>query len=248
MFKHKLPKNEERQNEKIEALEKTTKMLQKLVEEQSATIKNLISKSEEVTKLNVRVNVLEQKSKEKEKARQLIEFQKNEVKILQDSIESLEKENKEKTETISQLERDVFQLKEMVQVDTVAETNKICKEKDWSWVEETLSTLDEMEDEMKSCRKDAKNLRSKYESFCLTLKENLKDYGKLNITHHYTHEIEKLCRFLETPKQKSDKENCLKLIKEGKENVKMMSEIVTEEDWDIACTKMSSVLLNHMSM
>ena len=85
-----------------------------LVEEQSATIKNLISKSEEVTKLNVRVNVIEQKSKEKEKARQLIEFQKNEVKILQDSIESLEKENKEKTETISQLEGDVFELKEMV--------------------------------------------------------------------------------------------------------------------------------------
>ena len=85
-----------------------------MVEEQSATIKNLISKSEEVTKLNVRVNVIEQKSKEKEKARQLIEFQKNEVKILQDSIESLEKENKEKTETISQLEGDVFELKEMV--------------------------------------------------------------------------------------------------------------------------------------
>ena len=130
-------------------------------------------------------------------------------------------------------------MKEMVQVDTVAETNKICKEKDWSWVEETL---DEMEDEMKSCRKDAKNLRSKYESFCLTLKENLKGYGKLNITHHYTLEIEKLCRFVETPKTKSDKEDCLKLIKAGKENVKMMSEIVTEEDWDIACTKMSSVL------
>ena len=248
MFKHKLPKNEEKQNERIEALEKTTKMLLKLVEEQSATIKTLISKSEEVTKLNDRVNVLDQKNKEKEKARQLIDYQKNEVQILQDSIERLEKENKEKTETISQLERDVFELKEMVQVDTVPETNRICKEKGWSWVEQTLSTLDEMEEEIRSCRKDAKNLRSKYESFCHTLRDNLKDYGKLNITHHYTQEIEKLCRFLETPKQKSDKEDCLKIIKERKENVRMMSEIVTEQDWDMACTKMSNFLLNTMSM
>ena len=70
-----------------------------------------------VTKLNGRVNVLDKKSKEKDKARQL-DFQKNEVKILQDSIESLEKENKENKEKISQLERDVFELKEMVQVNS----------------------------------------------------------------------------------------------------------------------------------
>ena len=232
MFKHKLPKNEEKLNEKIEALEKTTEMLQKLVEEQSATIKNLILKSEEVTKLSDRVNDLVHKNRGKDRSSQSIDFQKNEVRNLQNSIEILEKENKEKTEKISQLERDVFELKEVVQVDTVEETNKICKEKEYSWVEQTLSTLDEMEDEIKSCRKDAKNLRSKYESFCHTLKDNLKDYGKLNITHHYTQEIERICRFLETPKQKSDKEDCLKLIKEHRENIKKMSQIVTEEDWD----------------
>ena len=231
MFKHKLPKNEEKQNEKIEALEKTTERLLKLVNEQSATIKNLVAKSEEVNKLNDKVSNLVHKDREKDKASQLIDSQKNEVRILQDSIESLKKENKEKTEIISQLERDVFELKEMVQVDTVEETNKICKEKGYSWVEETLSTLDEMEDDIKSCRKDAKNLRSKYESFCDTLKNNLRDYGKLNITHHYTQEIERICRFLETPKQKSDKEDSLKSIREHRENIKKMSQIVTEEDW-----------------
>ena len=234
MFKHKLPKNEEKQNEKIEALEKTMDKLQKLVEEQSATIKTLMIQSEEVTKLNGKVDDLVHKKKEKDEASQSIEFQKNEVKVLQNSVEILEKENREKTETIRQLERDVFELKEMVQVDTVEETNRICKEKGWSWVEETLSTLDEMEDEIKSCRKDAKNLRSKYESFCDTLKSNLKDYGRLNITHHYTQEIERLCRFLETPKQKTDKEDCLKLIKEKKKNIERMSKIVTEQDWDMA--------------
>ena len=231
MFKHKLPKNEEKQNEKIEALEKTMEKLQKLVEEQSATIKSLMVKSEEVTKLNGRVDDLVHKNKERDEASQSIEFQKNEVKILRNSIESLEKENREKTETINQLERDVFELKEKVQVDTVEETNKICKEKDRNWVDNTLTNLDEMEEEIRSCRKDAKNLRSKYESFCDTLQSDLKDYGRLNITHHYTQEIERLCRFLETPKQKTDKDDCLKLIKEKKKNIERMSKIVTEQDW-----------------
>ena len=57
-------------------------------------------------------------------------------------------------------------------------------------------------------------------------------YGRLNITHHYTQEIDRLVRFLETPKQKTDKEDCLKLIRQGKKNIDMMSKIVTEQDWE----------------
>ena len=156
------------------------------------------------------------------------------VKILEDSlkIKQLEREINdlktkcnEKSEIIRKLTKDVTFLKDEVVAicDSVYENYvplEITNEKNSKYVTNSIEILDDMEIEIRKCRKNGKDLGVKFSAYCDKIEKEMEDAGE--ISSLYRNAVEKLkecqtehnCEFSNDVHQKivADKDDLLKHI------------------------------------
>ena len=193
-------------NLRIEALEKQNEKLTKLIEDQNETIRMILEDSMKIKQLEREINDLKTKCNEK-------------------------------SDIIRKLTKDVTFLKDEVVAicDSVYENYvplEITNEKNSKYVTNSIEILDDMEKEIRKCRKNGKDLGVKFNAYCDKLEKEIEDAGK--ISPLYRNAVEKLkecqsehnCEFSDDVHQKivGDKDDFLKHIDRCKKSFKTLLE------------------------
>ena len=214
-YSHKLPKEVEEQNKKIESIEKVNALLSKQVKDQNDEIRGLKSRlieieTRELKSLQKQINDLAKNNCEKETAI------KNIMKISK-SKESGEEINNEKNQ---RQENGNVTLEEVVVTEERCEAETI-KEATIKYAHKCLTQVEKLEEELRKIKKNADDLGTTLKAKCNFFFERLDDIEvSEELCEEVIEKIVNLREYLSFTEKKPDKERNLKTILNCKKYLK----------------------------
>ena len=212
-FDHRPPKYIRSLVSRLDALEKENKNLLSIIEDQEKKIDRISEKDNPPINLNDKFESLDR---------------------IQKQINQLILANKKKTEAIKQLDKDLDGMNQFFKshIDTIyedienLESNKNQEEFELDEkvvVEDDRSTslkiLDDMEEDIKKCRKNGKDVKEKFNLHCDQIIRDVKQQDCNDLAN----EMKSVLSKVEKDQRKLDKDDCLKTINEFRERFTVLS-------------------------
>ena len=212
-FDHRPPKYIRSLVSRLDTLEKENKNLHSIIEDQEKKIDRISEKDNHPFNLNDKFESLDK---------------------IQKQINQLILANKKKTEAIKQLDKDLDGMNQFFKshIDTIyedienLESNKNQEEVelDEKVVDEddrstTLKILDDMEEDIKKCRKNGKDVKEKFNLHCDQI---IRDVEKQDC-NDLANEMKSVLKKAEKEQRKFGKDDCLKTINEFRERFIVLS-------------------------